>query len=119
MLIYVRFPLSLRNVEDLLFERGIDISRETVRHWWNRFGPLFARDIRRQRISRKKGLRQWKWYVRINGEMRFLWRAVYQEGEVLECNVRKTRDKKATLRFMKRALKRHSRAEPIVTDGLR
>jgi hypothetical protein len=42
VLMYVRFPLSLRNVEDLLFERGIDISHETVRHWWNRFGPLFA-----------------------------------------------------------------------------
>src|SRR5688572_33467530 len=48
---YVRFPLSLRNVEDLLFERGIDICHETVRHWWNRFGPMFAADIRRQRVS--------------------------------------------------------------------
>lgn len=47
MLMYVRFPLSLRNVEDLLFERGIDICHETVRLWWNRFGPLFAGDIRR------------------------------------------------------------------------
>jgi putative transposase len=49
VLMYVRFPLSLRNVEDLLFERGIDICHETVRHWWNRFGPMFASDIRRQR----------------------------------------------------------------------
>ena len=52
VLMYVRFPLSLRNVEDLLFERGIDICHETVRLWWNRFGPLFADDIRRQRVSR-------------------------------------------------------------------
>lgn len=52
---YVRFPLSLRNVEDLLFERGIDICHETVRHWWNRFGPMFAADIQRQRVSRMKG----------------------------------------------------------------
>ena len=51
-LVDVRFPLSLRNVEDLLFERGIDICHETVRFWWNRFGPLFAGDIRRQRVSR-------------------------------------------------------------------
>ena len=51
VMMYVRFPLSLRNVEDLLFERGIDVSHETVRHWWNRFGPLFAADIRRQRVS--------------------------------------------------------------------
>ena len=45
------FPLSLRNVEDLLFERGIDICHETVRFWWNRFGPMFAADIRRQRVA--------------------------------------------------------------------
>jgi len=49
---YVRFPLSLRNVEDLLFERGIDLCHETVRLWWNRFGPVFAADIWRQRVSR-------------------------------------------------------------------
>jgi hypothetical protein len=52
---YVRFPFSLRNVEDLLFERGIDICHETVRHWWNRFDPLFAADIRRQSMSRMRG----------------------------------------------------------------
>nr|WP_066515363.1 transposase [Sphingobium cloacae] len=57
MMMYVRFPLSLRNVEDLLFERGIDISHEAVRYWWNRFGSLFANDIRRQRISRMRGFR--------------------------------------------------------------
>ena len=52
VMMYVRFPLSLRNVEDLLFERGIDLCHETVRLWWNRFGPLFAADIRRQRVNR-------------------------------------------------------------------
>jgi putative transposase len=56
VMMYVRFPLSLRNVEDLLFERGIDICHETVRHWWNRFGPMFAGDIRRQRVSRMRGI---------------------------------------------------------------
>ena len=71
---YVRFPLSLRNVEDLLFERGINMCHETVRLWWNRFGPLFAADIRRQRVSQMRGFRHWKWhldemYVRVNGEM--------------------------------------------------
>ena len=94
---YVRFPLSLRNVEDLLFERGIDVCHETVRFWGNRFSPLFAADVRRQRVSRMKGLRQWKWhldevYVKLNGEMHYLWRAVDQEGEVLESYVTKTRD---------------------------
>src|SRR4028119_486250 len=57
VMMYVRFPLSLRNVEDLLFERGIDICHETVRRWWNRFGPLFAADIRHQRDSRRRRLR--------------------------------------------------------------
>ncbi len=52
VMMYVRFPLSLRNVEDLLFARGIDICHETVRLWWNRFGPLFAADIRGQRVDR-------------------------------------------------------------------
>ena len=60
VLMYVRFPLSLRNVEDLLFERGIDLCHETVRLWCNRFGPLFAADIRRQRVSRMKGFRHWQ-----------------------------------------------------------
>ena len=123
-MMYVRFPLSLRNVEDLLFERGIDICHETVRQWWNRFGPLFAGDIRRQRVSRMKGIRHWRWhldemYVKLNGEMVYLWRAVDHEGEVLESYVTKTRDKAAALTFMKKALKRHGPAEIITTDGLR
>ena len=63
VMMYVRFPLSLRNVEDLLFERGIDICHETVRHWWNRFGPLFAADVRRQRVSRMRAFRHWRWHL--------------------------------------------------------
>ena len=94
VMMYVRYPLSLRNVEDLLFERGIDVCHETVRLWWNRFGPLFAGDIRRQRVSRMRGFRHWNWhldemYVKLNGEMVYLWRAVDQEGEVLESYVTK------------------------------
>lgn len=124
VMMYVRFPLSLRNVEDLLFERGIDICHETVRNWWNRFGPVFAADIRRQRISRMRGFRQWRWhldemYVKLGGEMVYLWRAVDHEGEILESFVTKKRDKAAALTFMKRALKRHGPPEAIVTDGLR
>src|SRR6478752_6402968 len=124
VMMYVRFPLSLRNVEDLLAERGIDVSHETVRQWWNRFGPLFAADIRRQRVSRMRGFRQWKWhldemYVKVNGEMRYLWRAVDQEGEILESFVTTTRDEAAALKFMKRALRRHGSPEAITTDGLR
>ena len=60
VLMYVRFPLLLRNVEDLLFERGIDVCHETVRFWWNRFGLTFAGDIRRQRVSAMRGFRHWR-----------------------------------------------------------
>jgi putative transposase len=124
VMMYVRFPLSLRNVEDLLFERGIDICHETARLWWNRFGPLFAADIRRLRISRMRAFRHWRWhldevFVKINGERHYLWRAVDHEGEVLESFVTKKRDKSAALAFMKRVLKRHGKAETIVTDGLK
>ena len=124
VMIYVRFPLSLRNVEYLLFERGIDICHETVRFWWNRFGPLFAGDIRRQRVSRMKGFRQWRWhldeiYVKLNGEMVYLWRTVDQEGELLESFVTRKREKDAALTFMKKALKRHGSPEKITTDGVR
>ena len=124
VMLYVRFPLSLRNVEDLLFERGIDICHETVRLWWNRFGPLFAADIRRRRIQEQQGARHWRWhldemFVRLNGEMVYLWRAVDHEGEVLDSYVTKTRDKSTTLRFIRKALKRHVQTAEIVTDGLR
>jgi putative transposase len=124
VLMYVKYPLSLRNVEDLLHERGIDISHETVRFWWNRFGPLFASDIRRQRAKRMRGFRQWQWhldemYVKVNGEMAYLWRAVDQEVEILESYVTKKRDKAAALKFIKKAVKRYGNPEAITTDGLR
>ena len=124
VMLYVRFPLSLRNVEDLLFERGIDVCHETVRLWWNRFGPLFAVEIRRQRVSRMRAFRHWRWhldevFVKINGERHYLWRAVDHEGEILESYVTKKRDKSAAFAFLKKALRRHGRAAAIVTDGLR
>ena len=124
VMMYVRFALSLRNVEDLLFERGIDLCHETVRLWWNRFGPLFAADIRRQRVSQMRAFSHWKWhvdevFVKINGERHYLWRAVDHEGEILESYVTKKRDKSAALAFMKKALKRHGSPRTVVTDGLR
>lgn len=122
-MMYVRFPLSYGMLM-ICFERGIDICHETVHHWWNRFGPIFAADIRRQRVSRMRGFRYWRWhldeiYVKLNGEMVYLWRAVDHEGEILESYITKTRDKTAALTFMKKALKRHGSAEIITTDGLR
>src|SRR6266481_1818225 len=123
VMMYVRYPLSLRNVEDLLHERGIDICHETVRFWWNRFGPLFAGDIRKRR-TRAGNFSLWRWhvdevFVKVNGELHYLWRAVDHEGEVLEFFVSKTRDKAGALKFLKKAMKRHGRPEVIVTDGLR
>lgn len=124
VMLYVRFPLSLRNVEDLLHERGIEISHETVRFWWHRFGPMFAAEIRRKRVDRMRACRHWRWhldevFVKINGEKHYLWRAVDHEGEVLESFVTKTRDKKAALKFLRKTLKRHGRADAFVTDCLR
>ncbi len=124
VMMYVKYPLSLRNVEDLLFERGIGICHETVRLWRNRFGPMFAAEIRKKRVDRMRAHTHWKWhldevYVKINGEMRYLWRAEDHEGEVLESYVTTTRDKAAALAFIKKAMKRHSRPQTVVTDGLR
>lgn len=124
VMLYIRFPLSLRNVEELLHERGIEISHETVRYWWNRFGPMFAAEIRGRRVEAMRACRQWRWhldevYVKINGVTHYLWRAVDHEGEVLESIVTKTRDRKAALKFLKKAMKRHGRPETIVTDKLR
>jgi len=123
VMMYVRFPLSLRNVEDLLHERGIDISHETVRFWWHRFGPMFAAEIRKRRVEGMRSSR-WRWhldemFVKINGEMHYLWRAVDHEGEVLESFVTKTRDRKAALKFLRKAMRRHGPPEVIVTDRLR
>tara|TARA_R100001163_G_C5049172_1_gene186128 strand:- start:26 stop:667 length:642 start_codon:yes stop_codon:yes gene_type:complete len=121
---YVRFPLSLRNVEDLLHERGIDICHETVRYWWNRFGPMFANEIRKRRIHPSQNYSNWKWhldevFVKINGETHYLWRAVDHEGEVLEVFVSKRRDRKAAMVFLKKIMKRYGRPRVIVTDRLR
>jgi len=121
---YVRFPLSLRNVEDLLHERGIDVSYESVRFWWHRFGPKFALEIRRKRSQSMRHHSNWKWhldeiFVKINGERHYLWRAVDHEGEVLESYVTKARDRKAALKFLKKSMRRYGRPNAIVTDKLR
>ena len=123
VMMYIRYPLSLRQVEDLLFERGIDICHETVRFWLNRFGPMFAAKIRKHRIQ-SHSYSNWCWhmdevFVRINGQTHYLWRAVDHEGEVLEIFATKRRDRTAALQFLKRAMKRYGRPKKIVTDRLR
>ena len=124
VMMYIRFSLSLRQVEDLLHDRGIDICHETVRAWWNRFGPMFAAEIRKKRVAAHPNWTQWRWhldevFVRINGGTYYLWRAVDHEGEVLEVFVTKKRDRKAALKFLRKAMKRYGRPEAIVTDKLR
>ena len=103
VMMYIRYPLSLRQVEDLLADRGIVICHETVRFWWNRFDPMFAAEIRKRRIHHRSYLR-WRWhldevFVRINGATHYLWRAVDHKGEVLEVFATKRRDRKVAERF--------------------
>jgi putative transposase len=124
VMMYIRFPLSLRNVEDLLHERGIDVTHETVRFWWNRFGPMMAREIKKRRSQQLRQITQWRWhldevFVKINGETHYLWRAVDHEGEVLESFVTKKRDKASALKFLKKAMKRYGKPQEVVTDRLR
>ena len=123
VMMYVRYPLSLRQVEDLLFERGIDICYETARLWWNRFGPMFAAEIRKRRVQ-NHSYSNWRShldevFVKINGETHYLWRAVDHEGEVLEVFGTERRDRPAALAFLKRAMKRYGRSKVVVTDRLR
>jgi len=121
---YVRFPLLLRNVEDLLHERGIDISHETVRFLWNRFGPMFAAEIRMKWVSQMRAYSSWQWLldevvVNINGETHPFWRAVDHEEEVLESFVTKRRDRKAALKFLRKTMQRYCRPHIFVTDKQR
>ena len=101
-----------------------DISHETVRFWWNRFGPLFAAEIRKKRIQQLSAYSNWQWhldevFVKINGETHYLWRAVDHEGEVLESYVIKRHDRKAALKFFRKTMKRFGPPHVIVTDLLR
>ena len=106
---YIRYPLSFRQVEDILHERGIDICHETVRFWVNRFGAKFAKEIRKKRVGHHSN---WQWhldevFVKINGEKFYLWRAVDHEGEVLECFVTKRRNKAAAKKFLIKTMRKH------------
>ena len=104
VMMYVRFPRLLRNVEGLLHQRGIDVSHETIRFCWNRFGPVFAAEIRRKRIDRMRALSNWRrhadeLFAKTNGKRHDLWRAIDHEGEILEAVVTKRRNKKDALKF--------------------
>lgn len=117
--LYFRFTLSFRDVEDLLAQRGIEVSRETIRCWALKFGPLIAANLRRRR-----GPPTGRWHldemvVKIRGQRMFLWRAVDDEGEVLDVLVQKRRNKAAALKLLRKLLKNQGiHPETIVTDGL-
>ena len=99
--LYLRFTLSYRDVEELLAERGIEVSYESVRRWVLKFGPVIARELRRLRPRPSSRSHLDEMVVRIAGRRMYLWRAVDDEGEVLDLLVQRRRDKKAALRLMR------------------
>src|SRR3982075_3864163 len=117
--LYLRFTLSYRDVEELLAERGLDVSYETVRSWVLIFGPIIARRLRR---SRPRPSNRWhldEMVVRIAGKHMYLWRAVDHEGEILDMLVQRRRDKRAALRLMRKLLRKQGFAPKLlVTDKL-
>ena len=100
------------------------MSHETIRFGWNRFGPIFAAELRKERTGRILALSAWRWhldevFVKINGDRHYLWRGVDQEGEVLEAFVSKKGDRKAALKFFSKLMKRYPTPDALVTDRLR
>src|SRR6266849_3632729 len=117
--LYLRFTLSYRDVEDLLAERGLAISNETIRRWVLKFGPVVARNLRRVRPVPHSQWHLDEMVVSIAGRRMYMWRAVDSEGEVLEVLVQSRRDKAAAVRLIKKLLKRHGLLPTvIVTDKL-
>ena len=118
--LYVRFTLSFRDVEDLLAERGIFVSYETVRRWVNHFGPMIAADLRRRRSKPHTTWHLDEVYLKIDGRLVYIWRAVDAEGEVLDVLVQTRRNKRAALKLMRKLLKKYGFVpDKLVTDDLR
>ena len=118
--LYLRFTLSLRDVEDLLAERGVPVSYETVRRWVNHFGPMIAADLRKRRLKPHTTWHLDEVYLKIDGRMVYLWRAVDAEGEVLDVLVQSKRNKHAAMKLMRKLLKKYAFVpERLVTDDLR
>ena len=118
--LYLRFTLSLRDVEDLLAERGVTVSYETVRRWVNHFGPMVAADLQKRRPKPHSIWHLDEVYLKIDGCMVYLWRAVDAEGEVLDLLVQSKRNKHAALKLMRKLLKKYAFVpQRLVTDDLR
>ncbi len=105
---YLRLTLSLRDVEDLLAERGVAVSYETVRRWVNHFGPMIAADLRKRRLRPHTTWHLDEVYLKIDGRMVYLWRAVDAEGEVLDVLVQSKRNKQAALKLMRKLMKKYA-----------
>jgi putative transposase len=117
--LYFRFTLSFRDVEELLAQRGIEVSYETIRCWTLKFGPQFARNLKRRRQPPSPRWHLDEMVVKIGGRRMYLWRAVDDEGEVLDLVVQRRRDTEAALKLLKRLLRNQPiEPEAIVTDGL-
>jgi putative transposase len=118
--LYYRFNLSHRDIEDLLAERGINVSYEAIRLWCIRFGPKYAARLKKNHQGYGDTFFIDEVFIKIDGKQHYLWRAVDQDGEVVDVYLQKRRDGAAAKRFFKRLLKKH-RDEPrkIVTDKLR
>ena len=117
--LYLRFTLSFRDVEDLLAERGIAVSYETVRRWVNHFGPRIAAGLRKRRPRLHASWHLDEMYLKIAGRMVYLWRAVDAEGEVLDVMVQSKRNKPAALKLMRKLLKKYGFVpERMTTDKL-
>ena len=118
--LYARFTLSFRDVEDLLAERGIMVSYETVRRWVRYFGPTIAADLRRRRPKPHSTWHLDEVFIRIDGRLVYLWRAVDAEGEVLDVVVQRKRDRRAALKLLRKLLKTMAFVpDKLVTDDLR
>ncbi|MET7888718.1 IS6 family transposase [Streptomyces avermitilis] len=118
--LYFRFPLSFREVEELMLQRGVIVSYETVRRWCAKFGQAYANGLRCRRPRPGDKWHLDEVFVRVNGELKYLWRAVDQDGNVLDILVQNRRDKAAARRFFRRLMK-ETRSVPrvVVTDKLR
>ena len=118
--LYHRFNLSHRDVEDLLAERGIVVRYESIRRWCIKFGPQYARRLKRRHHSYGDTLYIDEVFVKISGKQHYLWRAVEQDGEVVDVYLQRRRDSAIAKRFFKRLLRKYS-GEPgrVVTDKLR
>ncbi len=118
--LYHRFNLSHRDIEDLLAERGIEVSYESVRLWCNKFGPVFSRRLKRKHLGFGDTFFIDEVFVNIRGQRHYLWRAVDQDGDVVDVYLQSRRDAKAAKRFFRRLLRSHGdKPWRIVTDKLR